>query len=118
EDSSQWANSLAWSGSSSSKPTTRSLSTAWADGTDSRTPASVDDKADTHVDPPLGHIAVFVRGDLDLVDPGAADVLDRTGNLFQARLDSILDPITRPGGNFYDLGNITHDDSPPVERST
>ena len=44
----------------------------------------LDDEAHPQVDPPFLHVALVIGDDLDFVDPGALDVLDRLGALLQA----------------------------------
>src|SRR6185437_7286426 len=117
--------SAAWSGSSSTQPIVHvtalivffAPSTAWpphaAAGHQAPVTAtplrctnlSIDFEVDAHVHPPFFHAAVLVGGNLDVVDPGALDVLDGLAGLLQPVPHRIFDPLGGRCTQFDDLGD-------------
>src|SRR5690606_38558418 len=73
--------------------------------------ASIHHEVDAHVDAPLDDTSVIAGDDLDVVDPGAADVLHRLGNLAQTLLYRIFDAVRRRTAELDDLRD-RHGDSP------
>src|SRR6185437_2790770 len=70
-----------------------------------RASASIDFEVDAHVHPPLFHAAVLVGGNLDVIDPGALDVLDRLAGFLQPVPHRILDALGGRCTQFDDLGD-------------
>ena len=64
----------------------------------------LEQEGDLHVDPPLGDLAVLHHA-LDVLDPGAFDVVQRGVGAANAGLDRVLDALGRSGGEFDDLGD-------------